>query len=262
MLGDDADLREELWRRLKGLVDRDSDGRLRFRNSLVRDTAYEGLPYRRRRELHARAAVGIEKAAASLEDEAATLALHYSAAGSHAKPDLRAVGSRSSTRCGSERRGIPAVRAGAGVGSASPWRWSTRARASARRSRRRARGGWALGQSMEALGRAGALLADDPVERARIFALRTRARVRTGPCSRALRETASGLRLLEGHEAPAAVAIRARLLGMRAEIQIFQGRARVPIRVAELAVAEAEQVGSSRRSCTHIRRWTALFSCW
>ena len=244
VLGDDADLHEELWRRLKGLVDRDSDGRLRFRNSLVRDTAYEGLPYRRRRELHARAAVGIEKAAASLEDEAATLALHYSAAGSHAKTWAYA-------RLGGDR-----ARAVAANVEAS--RLYELALASARHLRgvgrhERAQVLVALGgvrevaglygQSMEALGRAGALLADDPVERARIFALRTRARVRTGPYSRALRETASGLRLLEGHKAPAAVAIRARLLGMRAEIQMFQGRARVAIRVAELAVAEAERVG-------------------
>ena len=34
-------------------VDAGSVGRLRFRNTLVRDAAYEGLPYRRRRDLHA-----------------------------------------------------------------------------------------------------------------------------------------------------------------------------------------------------------------
>ena len=54
-------LDEGLGERVKGLVDRDSDGRLRFRNSLVRDTAYEGLPFRRRRELHGVVADAIEE---------------------------------------------------------------------------------------------------------------------------------------------------------------------------------------------------------
>ena len=39
---------------LPGLLESDGRGGLRFRNGLVRDVAYESLPFRRRRELHAR----------------------------------------------------------------------------------------------------------------------------------------------------------------------------------------------------------------
>ena len=39
---------------------RSSSGLLRFRNTLIRDAAYEGLPYRRRRELHERVGETIE----------------------------------------------------------------------------------------------------------------------------------------------------------------------------------------------------------
>ncbi len=42
------------WQRLAQFLDDEGAGRYRFRHALMRDAAYEGLPYRRRRELHAR----------------------------------------------------------------------------------------------------------------------------------------------------------------------------------------------------------------
>jgi tetratricopeptide (TPR) repeat protein len=75
-----------------------------------------------------------------------------------------------------------------------------------------------------------------------VFADRTRARVRTGPWALALRETAAGLRLVEGREEPAAVAARAWLLALRSEIRMLQGRARQAISLALTAAAEAERV--------------------
>ena len=51
---------------------------MRFRNTLIRDAAYEGLPYRRRRVLHERAGNAIEShAGMSLDEELGTLALHF-----------------------------------------------------------------------------------------------------------------------------------------------------------------------------------------
>ncbi len=57
---DEIALGDALWERLRGLVDRDADGRLRFRNTLVHEAAYEGLPFRRRRELHGRVGLVLE----------------------------------------------------------------------------------------------------------------------------------------------------------------------------------------------------------
>src|SRR5438552_2887448 len=62
-----------VWRRLAEYVVEQPDGQLRFRHALVRDAAYEGLPYRRRRELHERVGLAIEGRAANLDDEAALL---------------------------------------------------------------------------------------------------------------------------------------------------------------------------------------------
>lgn len=57
-----------------------------FRHSLMRDAAYEGLSYARRRELHARAAAILEgRAVANTAEIAGVLATHYANAGDHGR---------------------------------------------------------------------------------------------------------------------------------------------------------------------------------
>jgi len=74
----DVDLDGAVWDRLAALVRPDRTRGLRFQSTLVRDAAYEGLPYRRRRVLHERVAEAIESSAGeSVEEEIPTLALHY-----------------------------------------------------------------------------------------------------------------------------------------------------------------------------------------
>lgn len=63
---------DDRWRRLDRFVSRDGDV-FAFRNGLVRQVAYEGLSYRRRRELHARVADAL---AGSDERRASQLPLH------------------------------------------------------------------------------------------------------------------------------------------------------------------------------------------
>ena len=66
----------EAWDRLGEFVERDPDvpGAFRFRHALIRDAAYEGLSFRRRRELHARVAEVLE---ARTPDSVELLSLHY-----------------------------------------------------------------------------------------------------------------------------------------------------------------------------------------
>ena len=96
-------------------------------------------------------------------------------------------------------------------------------------------------QAFDAFRRASRLLPDDPVEQARIVALRARVRARTGSYRLALRETAAGLRLVDGRSETPAVAARARLLAMRSEIRTYQGRAREAIPLALAAADEARR---------------------
>jgi len=71
----------EIWTRLADLFDEDGDGYLRFRQSLLRDTAYEGLPFRQRRRLHATVAAHVEQEMTNPDDVAGALSLHFLIAG-------------------------------------------------------------------------------------------------------------------------------------------------------------------------------------
>ncbi|MEX2211076.1 MAG: tetratricopeptide repeat protein [Gaiellaceae bacterium] len=81
----EAAVDSEAWDRLGEFVERDTDvaGGFRFRHALIRDTAYEGLPFARRQELHARVAEAYEQRAG--EDEAELLSLHFSLGSVHDK---------------------------------------------------------------------------------------------------------------------------------------------------------------------------------
>jgi class 3 adenylate cyclase/predicted ATPase len=73
----------EVWGRLGELFAEEPDGYLRFRRSLLRDAAYEGLPFKLRRQLHSAVAAHLE-AELDFPDEAAdVLALHYYEAGEY-----------------------------------------------------------------------------------------------------------------------------------------------------------------------------------
>ena len=73
----------EAWDRLAEFVERDPDvaGGFRFRHALIRDTAYEGLSFARRGELHARVGEAYERRLG--EDAADLLSLHFSLGGVH-----------------------------------------------------------------------------------------------------------------------------------------------------------------------------------
>lgn len=84
--GDDHDR----WARLDRFLERRSDGTLAFRNALVREIAYDGLPYARRRELHGRVADVLVDAPE--DPRRALLPLHLLRAGRWAEAWDRAVG--------------------------------------------------------------------------------------------------------------------------------------------------------------------------
>jgi tetratricopeptide (TPR) repeat protein/class 3 adenylate cyclase len=70
----------EAWDRLAEFVERDPHvpGAFRFRHQLIRDGAYEGLSFKRRRELHGRVAEVVEQRSADRrEDASELLSLHF-----------------------------------------------------------------------------------------------------------------------------------------------------------------------------------------
>ena len=66
----------EAWDRLAEFVERDPEvpNAFRFRHALIRDAAYEGLSYRRRRELHGKVADVLERRKSA---EPELLSLHF-----------------------------------------------------------------------------------------------------------------------------------------------------------------------------------------
>ena len=75
----EAALDSESWDRLTEFVERDphTAGTFRFRHALIRDAAYEGLSFRRRRELHARVAEVLLRETPDTADVAELLSLHF-----------------------------------------------------------------------------------------------------------------------------------------------------------------------------------------
>ena len=72
-----------VWGRLHDLFEEEPDGYMRFRRSLLRDAAYEGLPYKLRRKLHGAVAVRLEEELDYPDEAGGILSLHYFEAGEY-----------------------------------------------------------------------------------------------------------------------------------------------------------------------------------
>ena len=79
--GDGALPGPDMWQRLQAFFSEEADGYLRFRRSLLRDAAYEGLPFKLRRRLHGAVAAKIAEQPDESGENAGILSLHYLIAG-------------------------------------------------------------------------------------------------------------------------------------------------------------------------------------
>jgi class 3 adenylate cyclase/tetratricopeptide (TPR) repeat protein len=242
-VGDDVDLDGEIWTRLSGLVRREPSGTLRFRNTLIRDAAYEGLPYRRRRVLHARVGEAIEsQAGVSLEEEIGALALHYFEAQRWDKAW------EFCRRAGERAKEIYA--------NAEALRAYKSALVAGRRLRSVSRTDLAgvyevLGDTYAELGEfapadrsyasARRLVAQDVVADARLAVLQVKQATAMGRYRSALQRSTRTLAALDGVTGRAAAAQRARLLTWRGWVRYSQNRATEAIDLSMQGAAEARR---------------------
>jgi class 3 adenylate cyclase/tetratricopeptide (TPR) repeat protein len=228
-------------------LERDGRDSLRFRQAVLREAAYAGLPYRRRRDLHLRAGQTIEELALlndSVDREAASLSFHFAAGGDHERTWRYA-----------RMAGAAARVAYANVDAAAQYR---RALDAARRmndldEEEVAKTWTALGDALEQAGvlddaldayrRALRVLGDEPVAKAALLVKRARARERGGAYRAALRELTVAEQLLDGLESDAADRARLRITTRRAIVRKSQERARSALALAQEGVAEAERLG-------------------
>jgi len=236
---DDVD--SGVWRRLASFLEDQGAGRFRFQHALMRDVAYEGLPYRRRKQLHARVGNAI---LASTPDQAEVLSLHFFLAGDDRLAWRYSV--------------IAARRAESAYANVEASRFFRRAIDAGRRlsevtERDLSSLYEALGDVRERLGDyPGALAAyraarrsmrDEPLLVAQLLLKEAVVTSRAGGYTQSLRWTSHGRRLLERLDEVEANKKRARLSAWYAHIRRRQGRRAEAIRWARLAIEEAEASG-------------------
>jgi len=238
----------EAWDRLGEFVERDPDvaGAFRFRHALIRDAAYEGLSYKRRRDLHGRLADVIERRQGDRpEDEAELLSLHFHRAERWAEAWRYSVeaGRRANEKYANVEaaqffeRALQSAKRGGAVASDDVARvWE------------------ALGDVRMRLGdykgagvayRASrSSLPAGPIEQARLIQKEAIVPLRIGRYSHALRRLSQALRTLEDVVGEAAVAQRARLFGWYALVLQQQRRPLAAIEWCQKSIVEAERTGT------------------
>jgi tetratricopeptide (TPR) repeat protein len=233
----------DVWRFLDGFVTRGGPDTLRFRNAIVRDVAYEGLTFRRRRSLHALVGETIERFAEDPTDEAEILSLHF----------LRADDAARAWRYSH----VAAERAAAIYANVEAATFYERALDAARRladldAAERLRTLERLGDVRERAGlydEAGRAYTDarklcgDELCRSRLMLKQARIEDTTGSSSGALRAISRALSGLDGLDRDDARAVRAQLEVWYGAIRLSQGRPREAVRWCERAIEDARAVG-------------------
>ena len=239
--GDEALPGPTAWDRLRELFDEEDDGYLRFRRSLLRDAAYEGLPYRVRRQLHRSVAARLEQEVEDPEEMAGILSLHYHVAGAYADAW------RCATSAGKRAHGTYAYVEAAGL--------YARALDAGRRladvSEKELAGVHeALGDSLnlasefekasDAYTAARRLTADDPLVSSSLLLKRSRLEEKLGKYSQALRWAARARRAVGDLTGREAARQAAQSSSWYATLLQAEGRSADAVRWARRAAAEAE----------------------
>lgn len=219
--------------------------RWRFSHQLVREVAYEGLPYRRRRELHARTATAIERSSDGRpEQQAELLSVHLLAGGRFEAAwrysclaAQRARGRYANAAAAdSYRRALAAATYISGLG---PEELAAVDEALGEICIELGE----LGEADAALRRALRRLRADPLARARLELQVARLRDIAGRHAIALRWVQRAQRSLEGDDGPGARRLRAQLEVRRARISYRLGRHADGCASAERAAALARAAG-------------------
>jgi class 3 adenylate cyclase/tetratricopeptide (TPR) repeat protein len=233
------------WDRLVQFIDNEGGGYYRFRHALMRDAAYEGLPFRRRRQLHQRVGNAILSASGTDHDEhAELLSMHFFLAGD----DDQAF----------QYSEIAAKRAEAAYANIDASLFYQRAIDAGRRLARIADLELAeiYDEMSEALRRAGEfrraatanasarrLAKEQPVKLGKLLHRRSIIEEALGRNPQALRWATRARRILEGVPPPEAATELARLTSWYAEMLQIAGSSKAAITWSERAIEQARSVG-------------------
>ncbi|MGZ8512836.1 MAG: tetratricopeptide repeat protein, partial [Candidatus Limnocylindria bacterium] len=211
--------------------------------------AYEGLPFRLRRRLHARVVEELERASGEhVDDQAATLAMHCALAGDHDRTwhYARIAGERARERAAPAdaathyRRALTAARGCGDVGDDDV----SEVTEALGEALIRAGELEAAGDTFRAAGR---LRHDDPVSSARLLLRQAYVAERVGSFDRMLRLTRKASRTLEGRGGWGPMRLRAAAKVSEAYARQFQGRPEDSLELTRPAI-EAAKTSADRKA--------------
>ena len=231
----------ETWSRLGDFFDEEPDGYLRFRRSLLRDAAYEGLPYKLRRSLHGIVATRLEEEMDYPEEAADILSLHYFEAGEYRSAWRHGVAAAKHAEgfyayVEAAKHYARALEAGRRVEDLAPPELAA-VQQSLGDSWYRA---GEFGKASEAYSAARGLAANDPSFDAGLLLKLSHVEAKLGQCEQALRWCEQGRTILRGLGGAEAARQYARAGGWYAMVLGTEGRMTDALEWAERTVAEAE----------------------
>jgi class 3 adenylate cyclase/tetratricopeptide (TPR) repeat protein len=232
---------EQTWKRLGAVFARDPDGEVRFKRPAVCEVAYEGLPFRLRRQLHQAVAEALEpELGHDVDADPAVLSLHFFLAGDNERAWWYA-------KAGAER----AVAKFAQVDAARLYRRAIEAGRHGGASELELAECWeALGEALRQTGHTSAagdaitaarkLVRDDPLVQARLFLRHVRIALRQGRLAAAVRWAGRGLQVLGTAQESEWRVMRARLLAELAFVRLEQGRLSEAERLCRTAIGQSQ----------------------
>jgi class 3 adenylate cyclase/tetratricopeptide (TPR) repeat protein len=233
---------------LSGFLEEDGRDRLQFRHAMVRDVAYEGLSYRRRRELHNRAGqLVLDTVGEDEEGVADILGLHFHLGGDaqRAWRYCRMAGDRNMERYANPEAAVQFERAIAAARRLDDITDRERREVWLKLGDVQERSGM-FAQSLATYQRATRLTGDDPLARSEVYLRRARAKERAGAFTASLSEATRARRMVEDDPRRSAREQLARTLTMTALIRQAQEQPGKAIAAAQVSSQIAEEVGEER----------------
>ena len=232
----------DTWSRLSSIFALDPDGHVRFKRPALCEVAYEGLPYRERRALHAAVGAALERDAGDdVDAEPAVLSLHYFFAGDWERAWRHALtgaehAAESYAHADASRLYRRALEAGR-QGSASPAEmagcWEALGDALKKTGE--------LAEAADALNAARGLSAGVPLAQARLLHKRMVVAHMGGELAASVRRGSAAIRAIANVDGRDARALRAQLLVELAFVRWRQGKF---VLSEQLCRAAIEQAGS------------------
>lgn len=238
-VGDDSGVLTDLTE----FVETMPDGSLQFRHALVREVAYDGLPFRLRRQMHARVALLLEGEGGAAASPSA-LSRHFHAAGMHDQTWTHSLvaGEQAAAAYAHSEAADYFGRALEAAMHLPHVDHEARSAAYIRLGESRDMAGQSVA-AIEAFREARHLIPDDPVARARLMHREARIVLRLGKHPQALSMLTRALRAIGSYPGPEADAVRAELTTRYGFCRHLQGRPDDAIRWTTTGARWAESSG-------------------